>query len=118
LISECDCTPLQCFYKGYIQSNQQLALSRLMHSKHCGSAIFPYQALQRRQAQETLLGCAGLHNEKFEGTENSPCVCMFFNIFSNSLYIGNILGSISSYKKRYNTVQYRWFQVKFCSCFI
>jgi hypothetical protein len=43
-ISERDCTPLQCFYKGCIQSNQQLALSRLMHSIHCGSAIFPYQA--------------------------------------------------------------------------
>jgi hypothetical protein len=31
-ISESDCTPLQSFYEGSIQSNQQLALSRLMHS--------------------------------------------------------------------------------------
>jgi hypothetical protein len=67
-ISEPDCTPLQCFYKGYTQSNQQLAVSRLMHSTHCDSAIFPYQALERKQAQDTLSGCAGLYN-KFEGVE-------------------------------------------------
>jgi hypothetical protein len=54
-ISESDCTPLQCFYKGCIQSNQQLALSLLMHSIHCGSAVFPYQALEIRQAQETVI---------------------------------------------------------------
>jgi hypothetical protein len=51
-ISERDCTLLQCFYKGCTQSNQQLALSLLMHSIHCGSAVFPYQAL-KRSAQET-----------------------------------------------------------------
>jgi hypothetical protein len=62
-ISERDCTPLQCFYKGCIQSNQKLALSRLMHSIHCGSAVFPYEALERRSAQGTLTGCAGLHNK-------------------------------------------------------
>jgi hypothetical protein len=67
-----DCTPWQCSSKGSIQSNQQMALSRLMHSIHCGSAIFPYQALETRLAQETLTGCAGLHNKKFEGTEHSP----------------------------------------------
>jgi hypothetical protein len=72
-ISERDCTPLQCLHKGWKQSNQQLAQSRLMHNIHCGSAIFPYQALERRTAQETLnsLGCAGLHNKKYEGTEHS-----------------------------------------------
>jgi hypothetical protein len=32
-------TPLQCFHKGFIQSNQQLALSWLTHSIHCSSAI-------------------------------------------------------------------------------
>jgi hypothetical protein len=42
-----------------------------MHSTYCGSAIFPYKALERRQAQETSIGCAGFHNEKFEGIELS-----------------------------------------------
>jgi hypothetical protein len=36
-ISERDCPPLQRFYKGFIQSNQQLAHSRLMHSVYSGS---------------------------------------------------------------------------------
>jgi hypothetical protein len=58
-ISERDCTLLQCFYKGCTQSTQQLAVSLLMHSIHCCSAVFPYQALERRTAQETLIGCAG-----------------------------------------------------------
>jgi hypothetical protein len=60
-IFERDCTPLQCFHKGCIQSKQQLILSRLMHSIHCGSAVFPYQALESRKAQETLICCAGPH---------------------------------------------------------
>jgi hypothetical protein len=55
-------TPLQYFYQGCKQSNQKLALSRLMHSTHCGNAIFTYQALEWRPAQETLTGCAGLHH--------------------------------------------------------
>jgi hypothetical protein len=59
IISERDCTPVQCFfYKNCTQSNQQLALSRLMHSTHRCSAVFPYQALETRPAQETLIGCA------------------------------------------------------------
>jgi hypothetical protein len=37
-----------------IQSNRQLALSRLMHSIHCGSAIFTYQALERRPARDCM----------------------------------------------------------------
>jgi hypothetical protein len=28
---------------------------------HCGNTVFPYQALEGL-AQETLMGCAGLHN--------------------------------------------------------
>jgi hypothetical protein len=28
---------------------------------HCRSAVFPYQALERKLTQETLIGCAGLH---------------------------------------------------------
>jgi hypothetical protein len=35
------------------------AVSRLMHSIHCGSTIFPYQVLERKPAQDTLIGCAG-----------------------------------------------------------
>jgi hypothetical protein len=62
IIPQCNCIPLQCLYKGCIQSNQQLALTRLMHSIHCGSNIFSYQALGGRPAQETLLGSAGLHS--------------------------------------------------------
>jgi hypothetical protein len=35
-VSEWDCTPLQCFYKGCTQSNKWL----LMHTIHYGSTIF------------------------------------------------------------------------------
>jgi hypothetical protein len=35
-----------------------------MHSTHCSSVIFPYQALERIPAQVTLIGCTGLHNIK------------------------------------------------------
>jgi hypothetical protein len=68
------------FYKVCIQSNQQLALSRLMHSIHCRSAIFPYQALGRRLAQETSIGCAGRHNKKFEGIEHWPCISYIYDV--------------------------------------
>jgi hypothetical protein len=44
-----------------------------MHCIHCGGAVFPYQALERRQAQETLIGCAGLHKRKFQDIKHSPC---------------------------------------------
>jgi hypothetical protein len=56
--------PLQYFHKGCFQWSQQLALSQLRHSIHCSSTIFPYHAFERRPAQETLKGCAGLHNTK------------------------------------------------------
>jgi hypothetical protein len=56
-----------------IQSNLQVALSWLMHSIHCGSTIFPYKALLRRSAQETLIGCVELQNKKLEGSEHSSC---------------------------------------------
>jgi hypothetical protein len=36
--------------------------------------MFPYQALGRTRAQETLIGCAGLHNEKDEDNEHSLCI--------------------------------------------
>jgi hypothetical protein len=65
-VSERDCTPLQCFYKGCVQSNQQVALNRLMHNIHYSSTIFPYQA------KETLICSAGLRNKEFEGIEHSP----------------------------------------------
>jgi hypothetical protein len=47
----------------YISENSKLALSRLMHSIHCGNAIFAYQTLERKPPQETsgLIGCAGVH---------------------------------------------------------
>jgi hypothetical protein len=45
-------------------ANQQLALSRLMHSIHCCSAAFIFQALETRPAQETSTVCAGLHNKE------------------------------------------------------
>jgi hypothetical protein len=47
-----------------IQANQKLALSRLMHSIHCGCAVFPYQALATKPAQETSIGCMGLRNKE------------------------------------------------------
>jgi hypothetical protein len=64
-ISEHGCVPLQCLYKGCIQSNQKLSLSQLMFSIHCDCAIFPYHELERRRpAQETLIGCEELHIQK------------------------------------------------------
>jgi hypothetical protein len=82
-ISKCDCTSLQCCHKGCMQSNQQLALSRLMHSIYRGSAVFPYQALESRQVKETLIGCAELHNVKKFKTLNiySVCVCVCMYIY-------------------------------------
>jgi hypothetical protein len=44
-----------------------------MHSTGCDNATFPDQALERRQAQETLTDCAEMHN-KFHGTEHSSCI--------------------------------------------
>jgi hypothetical protein len=61
-ISEHVCIPLQCFYKGGMQSNQQMALSCLMHIIHCSITIFPYHAFESRLAQETAISCAGLHS--------------------------------------------------------
>lgn len=62
LIYERDCTSLQGLYESRVQSDKQLPLSRLMHSMYCCSAVYPYQALEGRTAQDTLVGCAGLHN--------------------------------------------------------
>jgi hypothetical protein len=45
-------------------SKQQLALSRLMHSKHCSSTVFSHKALERRPAQETLICCVRLRDTK------------------------------------------------------
>jgi hypothetical protein len=39
-ISKCDCTTLQCFYKGCTQPHQRMALDSLfMYSIHCGRAL-------------------------------------------------------------------------------
>jgi hypothetical protein len=92
-ISEHDCTPLQCFYKGCIQSNQQMALSQLMHSIHCSSAVFPYQAHDRRPAQETFIGCAGLHSIKnlkvldIQSVYNRHSSCVLISWLSFPRYI-------------------------------
>jgi hypothetical protein len=72
-ISKHDCTPLH-FYKGCIQSNQQLAHSRLMHSIHCGSTKFSYQVLERRPARDFNRLCRTAKHKKFEGTEHSTCI--------------------------------------------
>jgi hypothetical protein len=34
------------------------------HNMHHGSTIFPYQVLECRQEQETLIECVGLYNMK------------------------------------------------------
>jgi hypothetical protein len=47
-----------------------------MHSTHCGRGILPYHALKGRPAQDTLTGCMGQHNKKFDGTEHSLCTNM------------------------------------------
>jgi hypothetical protein len=47
-----------------MQSSQKLRLSRLMHSVHCDGTVFPYQAFERRPAQEAWTGCDGLHDIK------------------------------------------------------
>jgi hypothetical protein len=48
-----------------------------MHSIHYGSAMFLYQAFERRPAQETLIGCAGLHNIKILKALNIHPVCVY-----------------------------------------
>jgi hypothetical protein len=70
--SERSCALLQCFYKDCFQPKRQMAYSLLMHSVHCGSAVFSYEALGIRPAQETLISFAGLHNKNFKGNEHSP----------------------------------------------
>jgi hypothetical protein len=47
-----------------------------MHSIHCGCAMFPYQVLKRRSAQETLIGCEGLRNIKISKALNIHSVCI------------------------------------------
>jgi hypothetical protein len=71
-LSERACTPFRCCYEGCIQSNQQLSLSRLMHSIHRGGAVFLYQGLERTPTQGTNR-LHGLHNRKFEGIRDRPC---------------------------------------------
>jgi hypothetical protein len=56
-----------------IQSNQQLALNRLMLGIHCGRAMLPYQVRGRRLAREAVEGCAGLHSN-LGALEHSLCV--------------------------------------------
>jgi hypothetical protein len=77
-ISERDCSPLQCFYKVCTQSNQQLALSRLMHSMHCGSAVFPYQALKEDQHKsliDTYQSLLHTHSSQFSSELHVSAQC-------------------------------------------
>jgi hypothetical protein len=77
------------FLQRPVQSNQQLALSRLMHSIHWGNAMFPCQTIERRPARETLKG-VGDWVTKFEDTEHSHwkdllpsfdgCLPMFYRL--------------------------------------
>lgn len=39
-VSERECTPLLRFYEACIQSNRQLAFSRLMHRIYCSGVVF------------------------------------------------------------------------------
>jgi hypothetical protein len=99
IIFKSDCTPLQCFYKGCTQSNQQLALSPLMHSIHWIALYFHTKCLEKL-AQETLIDCTGLHYIKFKSVEHSlfaavftlpnilllcPCIVILFEIMSKSV---------------------------------
>jgi hypothetical protein len=43
-----------------------------------GLSVFPYQAPER-PAHETLICCAGLHNNKFEGIEHSLYIVLLLN---------------------------------------
>jgi hypothetical protein len=63
-----------------VKSNEQLALSRLMHIVRCGSAIFPHQALDRISAQGTIMGCAGLIEKKIENFEHAPLIYIVYAI--------------------------------------
>jgi hypothetical protein len=78
--------------------NQHLALG-FVHGIHCGSAIFLYQAFERRRAWGGLISCLELHNaKKFSGIENSFCIVKYFllnfqnfwfytsNVFNGFLY--------------------------------
>jgi hypothetical protein len=48
---------------------------------------FHIQALERRPAQETLIGCVGLHNKKFKSIEHPSYVCVYI---PNQLFIKDV----------------------------
>jgi hypothetical protein len=46
--------------KAVYNQNSNWLLNHLMHIINCGITVLPYQALERRAAQETLIGYVGL----------------------------------------------------------
>jgi hypothetical protein len=52
-----------------------------MHSLHGGTIIFPYQSLERRVTQESLMCCTGMHNLKLSKALRIHSVCNFVLIF-------------------------------------
>jgi hypothetical protein len=70
-ISESDCIQLKSFCKGSIQSNPKTFLSRLIHSLHYSSAVFPYQQLERKKVRgfNTMCGAA-YQNSKATNTRS------------------------------------------------
>jgi hypothetical protein len=46
----------------------------LRQSIHYSGTLFPYQAVEIRPAQESSVGCGGLHIRKFEEIEHSFCI--------------------------------------------
>jgi hypothetical protein len=46
------------FTKTVCSQKKRQSLGRLMHSAQCGSSVLPYEMLDGRPAQGTLMGCA------------------------------------------------------------
>jgi hypothetical protein len=72
----------------------------LMHSIHRGRAVFPYHVPGRSPAQETLIGCAGLRNIKFEGIERLPVFLLMF------LFSSECISWSSSFQARFAEVEW------------
>jgi hypothetical protein len=71
-IYECDCTSLQCFYKGCIQWNQPLAVCWLMHSIHCNYVTSTWKKTSTRDFNKLC----GIALKKNEGIEHSSGICL------------------------------------------
>lgn len=67
------CSPFECFYKGCMQSDQQL-----IHS------MFPNQTFESRPSQEISRLCWTVCLKKFEGIKNSLCLKHLAHVDSHS----------------------------------